>query len=313
MKDNFYFLLLIILITSCKEEFDDIPDIGRKIVINGLITTDSLLNVRIGKSTYINDISGNSGNELNDLDSAKVQIYMNGTLIDSLNHVPFYSFYLWNVFNSGNYRSKSVFPKPGHQYTIIAKVYNIPEASTIITIPDLVSIVKVDTSRIILSPGSYINSNEGFICKIEFVDPANRSNYYMFNIREIVNKDCATPNNNLEFYCLDPFVEEKLFSGIKNEGIAFSDKLFNGQRHTLSVIIKREVLSIYSPGNKQTICFRLYSITEEFFQYIKNLNLYNKNLGNPLAEPVMIYSNIKGGYGMVTGASVSSDSIVFQY
>jgi hypothetical protein len=205
-----------------------------------------------------------------------------------------------------------VFPQPGKQYKVIAKARNLPEASATTIIPNLVRIEQVDTSRIILAPGSYINSNEGIMCKIEFNDPADETDYYLFNIREMVNKDYASTNNNLEFSCEDPIVEEKLFSGIKNEGIAFSDKVINGQKHILTVIIKREVIGNFTSGEKQTICFRLYSITEEYFRYIQNLNLYSKKFGNPLAEPVMMYSNIMGGYGMFTGAAVSSDSIVFR-
>ena len=72
----------------------------------------------------------------------------------------------------------------------------------------------------------------------------------------------------------------------------------------------------YIPGNEpqiKTFYFRLYSISSEFFNYIHTLNLYNKNYGNPLADPVITYSNITGGYGIFSGAAVSSDSIVWNY
>lgn len=297
--------------SDCKQDWNDIPDTGRKIVINGLITTDSLLNVQICKSFSLNEISGN-GISLFDLDSVDVQFYENNTPIDSLYHVSFYSFDIWYVFNAGNYRSRRLFPQPDKQYKIIARSRNLPDASAITIIPNQVQIINVDTSRIILAPGSYININDGTMCKIEFNDPPEEQNFYLLDIREMVNKDYASPNNNLEFSCQDPIIEENLFSGVKNEGIAFSDKLINGQKHILPVIIKREVIGNYTPADKQTVCFRLYSITEEYFRYIRILNLYSKNFGNPLAEPVMMYSNVTGGYGMFTGAAVSSYSIVFE-
>ena len=311
MKYHVSFFLLFILITSCKQRINDIPDTGRKIVINGLITNDSLFNIRISKSLYINDISGNSGFSFYDLDSADIQIYQNNTYIDSLYHIPYYAFYSGFVFNYGNYKSKSIFPQPGGQYKVIAKSHNLPDASATIIIPDQVRIERVDTSAITLAPGSYITSNVGIMCKIEFKDPVDVANYYLLNIREMVGENYAYTYNNLEFRCDDPIVEEKLFSGIKNEGIAFSDKVINGQKHILTVIIKKEVIGGYTLSDTQTVCFRLYSITEEYFRYIQNLNLYEKNFGNPLSDPVMLYSNVSGGYGMVTGAAVSSYSIVF--
>ena len=311
MKYHVSFFLLFILITSCKQRINDIPDTGRKIVINGLITNDSLFNIRISKSLYINDISGNSGFPFYDMDSADIRLYQNNTYIDSLYHIPYYVFYSGFVFNYGNYKSRSIFPQPGKEYKVIAKAHNLPDASATISIPAQVRIVRVDTSAITLAPGSFITSNIGIMCKIEFIDPADEANYYLLNIREMVGENYAYTYNNLEFRCDDPIVEEKLFSGIKNEGIAFSDKVINGQKHILTVIIKKEVIGGYTLSDTQTVCFRLYSITEEYFRYIQNLNLYEKNFGNPLSDPVMLYSNVSGGYGMVTGAAVSSYSIVF--
>ena len=304
--------MVLILIASCKQDLNDILDTGQKIVINGLITTDSLLNVFISKSMYINDISGQSFDDMNDLDSAEVYFYTNNSALDSLYHVPFYSYNWWIVLNPGNYRSKSILPQPGKEYKIIVKARNLPDAYSTIIIPDLVKIKKVDTLEVTLPFGSYFDNNKGFICKIEFSDPVNETNYYLFNIREMLNQNYFSTDNDLEFSCEDPIVEEKLSNGEKNVGIAFSDKIINGQEHILNVTVKKESILSSTSVDRQTVCFRLYSISEEYFRYIQTLNLYNKNYGNPLADPVMLFSNISGGYGFFSGASVSSDSIVFR-
>jgi hypothetical protein len=179
-------------------------------------------------------------------------------------------------------------------------------ASTII--PEVVNIDFIDTSSIKLPPGEFDFDNKGIECKIHFRDPPFESNFYLLNI-------CKAPTvnpfyNNIGFICTDPTVEETLDSGESKEGIAFSDKSFNGQKHSLTIFISRESIAHIQSGKEYYIHFRLHSITEEYFKYIKVLNLYNKNLGNPLAEPVMVYSNVTGGYGMFTGTSVSSDSIL---
>lgn len=306
MKFPGLFFLSLLLINSCSQGLNNIPDTGRKIVINGLITTDSLINVQIGRSSYIN-----SYNISNDLEKADVKLYLNETYLDSLSRVPFYTFYVWNVFNPGNYRSKSITPQSGMDYKIVVKAADLPVASAKTIIPDMVKIIKVDTTGIVLPAGLYISSNKGIICKIEFIDPPGERNYYLFNIREIVKEHSSTPNNNLGFSCTDPIVEEQLFSGEKIQGIAFSDKIINGKKYILTIILNKEVIGMNTSGDIQAVSFRLYSITEEYFHYIRNLNLYSKNFGNPLTEPVLLFSNIVGGYGMFTGAAVSSYLISF--
>jgi hypothetical protein len=67
------------------------------------------------------------------------------------------------------------------------------------------------------------------------------------------------------------------------------------------------------PDHKKTIYLRLYSITEECFRYIQTLNLFEKDFGDPLTNPVQVFSNVTGGFGIFAGAAVSSDSIVFNY
>ena len=81
MKYRITFFLLIILVTSCKKELNDIPDTGRKIVINGLITNDSIFSIRIGSSAYILDISGTSYKIQNDLKDAVVKVFQNRPIL----------------------------------------------------------------------------------------------------------------------------------------------------------------------------------------------------------------------------------------
>jgi hypothetical protein len=299
----------------------DIPDIGRKIVINGLIATDNLVNVKITESSYINDISGDAYQSSTDLKGAEVRFYQNNTFIDSLYYIYDDYFYAWNVFYIGNYWSKSVFPLPGQEYKVIVKVPGLPDASASTIIPNFVRIELIDTSRILLAPGTYYASNVGLQCKIEFSDPANENNYYLLKAYLINYLSSYHDSSTIGFICKDPIVEEKLSSD-ELKGIAFSDKIINGQRHDLDIIVKGETIgkpyidytqSSWQEDHRTTVFFQLYSITEEYFKFIQSLNLYYKNYDNPLAEPVFMYSNVRGGYGMFSGAAVSTDSISFQY
>ena len=310
MKNLLLILQCLILFTACQQEKIDLPDTGRKIVINGLIETDSLLNVYVNKSVYISEYDYPMGK---DLDNAKVYIYQNNVCIDSLTH-DLDHFGESSMYNPGNYWSTSVIPMPGNEYKIVAKVPGLPDASASTKIPNIVNIEHIDTLRLVLGLDTgYHNTSERFehlICKIEFTDPKNETNYYLFNTGK-------------SFLCQDPIVEEELYDVNSNngqsdgsyvEGIAFSDKVINGQKYSLTISIPERGWYIDSLKTrifpKLTADLKLYSITEEYFKYIQTLNLYNAKFGNPLTEPVLVYSNITGGYGIFAGAAVSSKSII---
>ena len=140
-------------------------------------------------------------------------------------------------FLPGNYWSKSVFPLPGNEYKIVVKAQGFPDATATTTIPNPIKIERIDTSRIILpdSLSRYMPSNVCLICNIEFTDPGNETNYYLFNIWK-------TPGNgsyDMGFDCQDPIVEEKIpcIGSARLEGIAFTDKIINGQKYSLTVKI----------------------------------------------------------------------------
>jgi hypothetical protein len=302
-----YFLLLTLLLTlftACQQEELEVPDTGRKIVINGLITTDSLLSVFINKSEYI---TTHSYIYYNDLDNAEVCFYQNNTRIDSLHHF-FKEFSTTKLFHPGNYWSESVFPLPGKEYRIVVKAPGLPEVTATTTIPNLVRIERVDTSRIILEPGLDIPDFR-MVFNIVFTDPANETNYYLFNLYNDLDKMLPS---SIGFSSQDPIIEEELSNeqSLTNvlmnrvEGIAFSDKIINGQKYSLTVTTDCRY------GSKRlTTYIRLFSITEECFKYFQTLNLYFEKQGNPLSDPVIVYSNITGGYGIFTGAAVSGYSI----
>lgn len=305
---KYYKLILLILFidVGCRDSME-IPDAGRKIVINGLITNDSLFNVRVGASAYILDFEGGTTERQQDLIDAVVKIYQNGQSIDSLYHT-YSDFYdSWKVFVPGNYRSRKLFAKEGNEYLITINAPGLTEATAHTKIPEIVKIESIDTTHVILPPGEFVSLNTGLSCKIQFTDPLNITNYYLLTVNKVPT--ATSFYNNIEINSKDPVIEETLHSRVI-EGIAFSDKVIKGQTYTLSIIIRDESITyVQTYEGNFSLNFRLYSIPEEYFAYIRTLNQYEKNFGNPLADPVMMFSNVTGGFGMFAGAAVSSVSI----
>jgi hypothetical protein len=299
---------------SCQKENISI-NTERKIVINGLITTDSVFNVNISYSLNFSDtlVFGE-----NSIDNAFVFIYENSILIDSLKYRPNISVNLGaDIYLPSNYASKSKYPLIGHEYEIRIKKVNYPEASAKAYIPTPTPFSIIDTATIYLTkPVEYWESNVRLKCDLEVADPGNISNYYVLYV---YRKPDFLGTSNMEFSCKDPIAEE-LKHGTMMEGLTFSDVSFNGQKHRLSLVLDGryigkpffEEYEIY-PAQKKIIYFRLYSVTKEYYDYLQTVNLYYKNYINPLAEATQVYSNVEGGYGIFAGAAVSIDSLVFNY
>jgi hypothetical protein len=309
-------LVIILFLASCQKEETKVPDTGRKIVINGILTTDSLINLNLSRSLYITDPGLVEENLLN---NAQAQVFENNVLVDSLHYDGDININLGlDIYVPSNYRSKAGFPLSGHEYEIRVNSSGMPEASARVRIPDMVKIDHLDTSLVKLS-GTFQEweSNIRLYCDITFTDPGDVKNYYLLYI---YRKPAFSSNSsNMVFSCQDPIVEEYLNHGTMMEGVAFSDKSINGQKHLLRVTLNGKDIGKpffnddFMESHMKIVYFRLYNITESYFQYIQTLNLFLRNYKNPLAEPTQVFSNIDGGYGILGGAAVSIDSVIFRY
>jgi hypothetical protein len=309
-------VFLVAACISCRKEEVKVPDTGRKIVINGLVTNDSLFNINISRSSYITDSNLPEETLLSD---ARAFIYESGSMIDSLLYVPIPYINLGvDIYVPSNYRSAKEYPLPGREYEIRVMSPGLPDASASIRIPEPVEIDRVDTTVVLLEgPFESWESNVRILCDIGFTDPADEENFYMLYVYRIPGFSSAS--NNMVFSCQDPVVEEYLNHGTMMEGIAFTDRSLNGQKHILRITLNGKDIGLpffddeFTGSHKKSVYFRLYSITGDYYKYIQTLNLFLKNYNNPLAAPTQVYSNIDGGYGILGGAAVSSDSLVFTY
>jgi hypothetical protein len=317
MKHFLFISFFLTFFYACQKENVEIPDTGRKIVINGLITTDSLINVRISGSEYYT--SNPWLHESPPFTGAIVNFYNNNTCIDSLYYSTHNISKYGDVYYTGNYLSESVSPLPGKEYKITVSKSGFPDATASITIPRLVNIERVDTSRI-----ESLRHDYAMKCKLEFTDPPSERNYYLLNIVRVSMNPFI--KEYLTFDCEDPVIEEELcgnggsMSSESNKvfdnkyGYAFSDKLIDGKKYSLNFSFEgnnylNDPRNI-APKTSYIYYFRLISITEGYFKFIQTFNLFNSTRWNPLAERVQVYSNVSGGYGIFAGGAVSADSII---
>ena len=291
MRTKYLTLLILfsfIILYSCEKIIDiNISDKDKKIVINSIISTDSLVKVNVSKS--LNILDDQNAIFLND---AVVNLYEDGNFIEQL-----------PLDSNGTYKSKNFYPLVNKKYKIEVSCNGLTSVSAENKIPQKVPIISIDT----VSVQTDINNAIEFTMK--FTDPVNDTNYYFLEAKTRYNEyNYFTGElensymSNLYIYTVDNIVDVDVN---QNGGIVFTDNLINGQTYSLKFNIDK--YNFYNDTNK--VYFYLNSVSKDFYLYIKSYSLNQENMDNPFAEPVQVYENIKNGYGIFAGFSSYKDSI----
>lgn len=338
IKIKTYALILAISIFtptfwSCENpiEFDG-EQMASMIVMNALISPDSVLNVQLSKSKFfLKDDS--SFESLND---AEVKLFVNDTLFEIL-----------NPKGNGNYTGTYI-PKAGDIVKIIAKQANLNEVNATTTIITPAHISSIDTiSQItvtnpIVSYADYsgdnitldtvgYNYNKKMNIKVNINDDPNIKNFYRVTLRIKQYFNDGRESEREYFLESDDLVFGSANeSGLFGEGFSrspfneFSDELFNGKKYDFKMSSNFDIMvytdttykkPTYPNDNewpkvvRNELIVQVHSISESYFKYLKTLNS-NSNVLDFFAEPVQIYSNIKGGIGIL--GSYKIDNYVIQ-
>ena len=183
-------------------------------------------------------------------------------------------------------------------------------ARTEIPRPQKLEIVNVETER--LEKEEYlrepaIGSNKGYVTmKLRLHDPADEKNYYRLVVRGI-NSDVG--NNQVWdiFQSSAPIFRDERLTTSWNTWPAyfsnvFDDTLINGESYEFEV--KTYVLGVTYDDRWPTYEVSLQSITEDYYRYLKSLQLYKiSTLNTTFSEGVYIHSNNEGGWGLLGGIS----------
>jgi hypothetical protein len=257
-------------------------DSGNKLVVNSLISPDSVVVVNLSKSQ---DILAND--QIEYVNNASISLYEDGQFIQDL------------TFNGdGSYYSYGFNPDFGKKYSVMVNAPGIGTASGADIIPMPVSIINIDTSTV---TGEWNNMLK---CKIRFHDNPAEKNYYLFSIKILVHSAGSQYYvDNIYFGSDDPVVEESM-SG--SGGLLFSDEKIDGQTYDLSVYLNKDD---FNYSDTTMLYFNLNSVTRDFFMYARSYTRHINAQGDPFAEPVQVFNNIEGGYGIFAGFCSSVDSL----
>jgi len=290
----FFFGLL--WITSCEKIIQEvnIPDKGRKIVMNAVFTVDSLFKVDVTKSQYIMENDYQPVNPT--LKNVVVDVYENNVFLETLSYSTKYGCFL----------SEANRAKVNTAYKVVVKADGLPTAESSCLTPVKVPIISFDTTWV------YKDEYSSQIkCNVKFNDAPQTNNYYYIELMSYSNNGYSVDMNTLDTTFYFNYQNEWLDSDdlsvdrdMNNQpGLAFSDDLFDGKTKDFTFSFHSFVFSNYGKYDK-LLYVRFHAISKEYYFYLKSyFKARDTQDFGMFVEPVQVFNNIENGYGILGGQS----------
>ncbi len=232
---------------------------------------------------------------------ATVLLYQEGNLLDSLVDA-----------GDGWHRSVSYTPIPGHCYELRAKSMDW-EVSGMDCMPFKKEFEVTEGSTIMTHDGT---GDEYWNYKLSLTHDVNADEFFEVKWFYI---DCQNDTCRTDYFFLsvnqDPIIVAEGILEHNPATLIFSDKLFPEQRHVIFIqfmnsgpVGVRKIIDLENLSRGGY--FRVSSISENAYRFKKSLIQYNSNLNTHErlddikalyfgSEPTTLYSNVKGGKGIV--------------
>lgn len=330
-------LLSLLFCMACTRDVElKIDRVSPVLVLNASITPDQEVAAFLSKSWFLMD-------SVPEYDlpetGVKINVYVNdqfrGAMSRSDNPVD-------SLEYKGQFKLPGCYVKTGDKVRLEAEAPGFDPVRGETLIPAETEIASIDTGRFIMS-GSY-----DFRLYVTFKDKPSERNYYRLIVERLIeyhkgdqimwkssfcdNFGRPLQDSGDQFDAPSPFpftliYDDPVFQpGIPsleiNDGIycrgVFSDDMFDGEEYTVTS-------SFYPVSSLQTDTvtaivhydIHLMSVSESYHNYLKVIRNFSISLGDAyvdgLLEPTETYSNVAGGFGIVTGYRVATRRITMPF
>jgi hypothetical protein len=291
----------VILLLCCCEKViqpNKLPSQDPRPVVNALLYHDTLITAHVSMSRSI----------LNDAnykvrDDAICELYINGQFAEKMQ-------------SSGNgFYAASKFGRSGNKYTMKVTVPGSPLVEGSATIPDSIAVRDVRAYDTLMShfisvrdtfstPGAQnmylIRGKQKFTLNLQ--DNPSQKNYYSIQAGILVYDSLGhasdlIPCNLGQVNNDDPFGSDEpdLSSLDFNDEDAISGSI---PLDLVFVTARTSEIRAY----RYFLFIQVISLSQEYYQYKKTLTDQSGSAGNFFGEPVLVYSNMSNGMGIVGGA-----------
>lgn len=215
-----------------------------------------------------------------------------------------------------NYKSQYV-PKEGDKIAIRVETSSFPTAVSRIEIPQSARIEVVSYEKVysanndnFVEGGLYDHMGKDTVARItlKIADPVKEKNFYRLKVRGYAlssyeDGEVVYIHNDIFSSADIIFKDEQLTKEYRGWPAyfsnVFSDQLFNGREYEFTV----ESRLRKGTAGSNYVVVELQSITGDLYSYLKSVMLYRITPQDSYTEPIMIYSNIEGGWGIFGGVS----------
>lgn len=281
-------ILAAVLLTACDpENFSqvvevEIPEHEPRLVLNARFDSRAQgLDALVSNSLGILDTA-----QYSVFPEASVRLYIDGALFRDFQFEPEKALFFASLDEPlGN--------QPG-LYRLEASTPGLGSVYAEQRMPRLVEIesVKVEKEGAVSGEGEKADE-----IKIQFTDPAGEDNYYAVRV-DFLTKISFQPGDTVEYvYPLFTSTLDQIVQQGREYDHLFSGQSFDGNRYTLSLYAEYGI--DFDDPNARVKVY-LFSLSREAYLYDLSLKQYSDTADNPFAEPVTVFSNIEGGYGIFT-------------
>ena len=303
MKNFLYFFTFTMLFASCDIVVDlDIPEHERVLVVNSILTTDSMINASISHSVGAFDASS-----ISYVNNATVEVYEDGVLLGEMDEQASLSYDSSGELDSTYVYNFNQNPVAGkiYSYEIVHPDYEAVRAET--TVPAAVKLNVNDVT--LLSEQDY---EKHFRVRFSFND-AREDNFYRLRLRN--------PNTYYGFAYFESNDASMISSaGVQSDGATFygdealfDDEMFNGTEKEISIdFFDSKSLWFEEEGIEVQFILELTSVSESYYTYIRSLRAHFDNQDQFIfaGEPVQVFTNIENGLGVL--GSMSLDTVLLE-
>lgn len=300
MRSILTVIILSVFFLSCERTVEiDMPQQSSKLAVNAQWPQNRLFTVYVSKSLSVTDpVPYNYYENRFLVKNAVVIVKENSRVADTLK---------WDSTNT-RYISSSKRVKLDSSYTVEVSAAGFPPVSAFSKMPSFIRPSKVVVKENARTGSDGQPQSE---VSVTFTDLPS-TDYYLFRFRNVNGGfSCVNTNDNVveKTGLSNPFDADNCFSGNK---LLVTDKTFNGKQKTIVFYVNgNDMMPATDPltNRTQRPWLEMMHIHEDYYRYIKSINIYDDVSGNPLAEPVNVVSNIKGGYGFFSTYTTSVDTL----
>jgi len=233
------------------------------------------------------------------LEDAEVKVFEDDIFIGSMDYL-----------NYDIYALPGFFPSVGKKYKVEVSHSVLESVEAEVAVPDPVNIIDIDTSTSIGDWGQKV-----YNLTFSIDEHSDAINYYAVwiwlttHIYDWQNEIFLDSTETYSTYINtkretdsgfgDDLMDNDLSFFIDNK-LFFSDEIFIGQGDKKELTLEYYA---YSPGDSVLVDVRLDHIAPSYFYYSVSREKYYRADGNPFAEPVQVFNNVRNGFGLLSAYS----------